>query len=140
MFYDQPNLYQFHPSLHLKCYHQSIYSKLNSNTEHQPPYEHLVWDHKRTNVEGIKSSTEPVNWEVMLNNNSVPKRVPISNVTLMNTSSNFTPNLLCLTIGTPPFPRTHHPPHWMNDFVKSKNKWKNQFYKIYTKNSYKCNS
>ena len=27
----------------------------------------------------------------------------------------------------------------MNDFVKSKIKWKNQLYKIYTKNVYKCN-
>ena len=27
----------------------------------------------------------------------------------------------------------------MNDFVKSKSKWKNQLYKIYTKNSYKYN-
>ena len=30
-------------------------------------------------------------------------------------------------------------PPWMNDFVKSKLKWKNQLYKIYTKNGYKCN-
>ena len=28
---------------------------------------------------------------------------------------------------------------WMNDFIKSKIKWKNQLYKIYTKNGYKCN-
>ena len=27
----------------------------------------------------------------------------------------------------------------MNDFVESKIKWKNQLYKIYTKNGYKCN-
>ena len=27
----------------------------------------------------------------------------------------------------------------MNDFVKSKIKWKNQLYKVYTKNEYKCN-
>ena len=27
----------------------------------------------------------------------------------------------------------------MNDFVKSKIKWKNQLYKIYTKNGNKCN-
>ena len=30
-------------------------------------------------------------------------------------------------------------PPWMNDFVKSKIKWKNQLYKIYTKNGYTCN-
>ena len=27
----------------------------------------------------------------------------------------------------------------MNDFVKSKNKWKNELYKIYTKNGYEYN-
>ena len=30
-------------------------------------------------------------------------------------------------------------PHWMNDFVKSKIIWKNQLYKIYTKNGYENN-
>ena len=28
---------------------------------------------------------------------------------------------------------------WMNDCVKSKIKWKDQLYEIYTKNRYKCN-
>ena len=139
MFYDQPNLYQFHPSLHLKCYHQSIYSKLNSNTEHQPPYEHLVWDHKRTNVEGIKSSTEPVNWEVMLNNKCSQTGTYFQCDTYEYIFKLYS-KLVMFDDRDPLFPRTHHPPHWMNDFVKNKNKWKNQFYKIYTKNSYKCNS
>ena len=39
-------------------------------------------------------------------------------------------DLLHLMIGSPP---------WMNNFVKSKIKWKNQLYKINTKNGYKCN-
>ena len=30
-------------------------------------------------------------------------------------------------------------PPWMNDFVKSKNKWKNELYTIYTKNGYEYN-
>ena len=49
----------------------------------------------------------------------------------MNIFSNFTPNKL-VTFDDRDAP-------WMNDFVKSKIKWKNQLYKIYTKNGYKPN-
>ena len=49
----------------------------------------------------------------------------------MNIFSNFTPNKLVTF--------DDRDPPWMNDFVKSKIKWKNQLCKIYTKNGYKCN-
>ena len=49
----------------------------------------------------------------------------------MNIFPNFTPNKLVTF--------DDRDPPWMNDFVKSKIKWKNQLYKIYTKNGYKCN-
>ena len=94
-------------------------------------HECLVWDYKRANVEGIKKSIESVNWEVMFNNKSVHKQVSIFNEILMNIFSNFTPNKLVTF--------DDRDPPWMNDFVKSKIKWKNQLYKIYTKNGYKHN-
>ena len=117
--------------LHSNCHHQITYCKLNLNIEYLPPYERLVWDYNRANVEGIKKSTESVNWEVMFNNKSVHKQVSIFNEILMNIFSNFTPNKLVTF--------DDRDPPWMNDFVKSKIKWKNQLYKIYTKNGYKCN-
>ena len=49
----------------------------------------------------------------------------------MNVFSNFTPNKLVTT--------DDRDPPWMNVFVKSKIKWKNQLYKIYNKNGYKHN-
>ena len=49
----------------------------------------------------------------------------------MNIFSNFTPNKLVTF--------DDRDPPCMNGFVKSKIKWKNQLYKIYTKNHYKCN-
>ena len=91
----------------------------------------MVWDYNRANVEGIKKSIESLNWEVMFNNKRVHKQVFIFNDTLMNIFSNFTPNKL--------FTIDDMDPSWMNDFVKSKIKWKNQLYKIYAKNGYKCN-
>ena len=49
----------------------------------------------------------------------------------MNIFPNFAPiKLVTFDDGDPP---------WMNDFAKSKIKWENQLYKIYTKNGYKCN-
>ena len=67
----------------------------------------------------------------MLNNKRVHKQVCIFNETHMNTFSNFTPNKLVTF--------DDRDPPWMNDFVKSKIKWKSQLYKICTKNVYKCN-
>ena len=61
----------------------------------------------------------------MFNNKSVLKRISIFNEILMNIFSNFTPNKLVTF--------DDRDPPWMNDFVKSKIKWKNQLYKIYTK-------
>ena len=91
----------------------------------------MVWDCNRANVEGIKKSIESVNWEVLFNNKSVHNQVSIVNEIVMNIFSNFTPNKLVTF--------DDRDPPWMNDFVKSKIKWKNQLYKIYTKNGYKCN-
>ena len=90
-----------------------------------------MWDYNRANVGDIKKSIESVNWEVMFNNKSVHKQVSIFNEILMNIFSNFTPNKLVTF--------DDRDPPWMNDFVKSKIKWKNQLYKIYTKNGYKHN-
>ena len=117
--------------LHSNCHHLITYCKLNLNIEYPAPYECLVWDYNRANVEGIKKSIESVDWEMMFNNKSVHKQVSIFNEILMNIFSNFTPNKLVTF--------DDRDPPWMNDFVKSKIKWKNQLYKIYTKNGYKCN-
>ena len=97
IFTDYPNLIVdsgVHLSLHSTCHHQITYCKLNLSIEYRPPYERLVWDYNRANVEGIKKSIEFLIWEVMLINKSVHKQVSIFNETLMNTFSNFNPNKL----------------------------------------------
>ena len=67
----------------------------------------------------------------MFNKKSAHKQISIFNEILMNIFSNFTSNkLVTFDDSGPP---------WMNDFVKSKIKWKNKLYKIYTKNRYKYN-
>ena len=91
----------------------------------------MVWDYNRANVEGIKKSIESVNWELMFSNRSVHKQVSIFNETLLNIFSNFNLNKLVTF--------DERNPDCMNDFIKSKIKWKNQLWEIYTKNGYKCN-
>ena len=127
IFTDQPHLIVdsgVHPSLHSNCHHQITCCKINLNIEYQPPYEHLVW-------ECIKKSIESVNWEVMFNNKQFHKQISIFNEVLRNIFSNCTPNKLVTF--------DDRDPPWLNDFVKSKIKWKNQLHKIYTKNGYKYN-
>ena len=73
---DQPNLIVdsgAHPSLHSNCHHQITYCKLNLNTEYSHPYEHVVWDYNRANVEGIKTSIV----EIFCNGKKIPVISPI---------------------------------------------------------------
>ena len=49
-----------HPTLHEYCHHQITYCKLNLKTEYPPPYERLVWDFKRTDVNAITTAINQV--------------------------------------------------------------------------------
>ena len=40
-----------HLSLHEKCYHQIIYSKLNLRIEYPPPYIRKIWDYNRSETD-----------------------------------------------------------------------------------------
>ena len=134
VFTDQSNLIVAdgtHSSLNPKCHHQITYCKLNLNIKYPPPYQRLVWDYKRANVESIKRSIELVNWETLFHNKTVHKQVSIFNETLMNIFSNFIPNKY-ITFDD-------RDPPWMNHFVKTKIKFKNQLYNTYIKNGYEDN-
>ena len=92
IFTDQTNLMVdscIHPSLHSNCHYQITYCKFKLSIEYPPPYEYLVWDYKRGNLEGIKKSVESVNCEVLFNNKSVHKQVSIFNEILTHIFSNF---------------------------------------------------
>ena len=61
---DQPTLIAdsgVQPSLHCNCHHQITHFKININIKYPPPYERLVWDCNKANVESIKNSFESVN-------------------------------------------------------------------------------
>ena len=108
-----------HSTLNPKCHHQITYCKLNLNIKYPPPYQRLVWDYKRANVESIKRSIELVNWETLFHNKTVHKQVSIFNETLMNIFSNFISNKY-ITFDD-------RDPPWMNDFAKTEIKLKTNY-------------
>ena len=131
IFTDQSNLVVdsgTHSTLNPKCHHQITHCQLNLNIKYPPPYQWLVWNYTRANVESIKRSIELVNWETLFHNKTVHKQVSIFNETLTNIFSNFIPNKY-ITFDD-------RDPPWMNDFVTTKIKFKNQ---LLYKNGYKEN-
>ena len=101
-----------HSSLNPKCHHKITYCKLNLNIKYPLPYQKLVWDYKRANVESIKRPIELVNWETLFHDKTVHKQVSIFNETLMNIFSNFIPSKYVTF--------DDRDPPWMNDFVRLK--------------------
>ena len=61
IFTDQPNLvvnYGIQASLNSKCHHQITHCKFNLNIKYPPPYERLVWDYRKANIESIQKSVK----------------------------------------------------------------------------------
>ena len=66
IFTDQPNIIMnsgVHSSLHPNCHHQIIFSKINLKIEYPPPYERLVWNYGKANVDAINLVINRFNWE-----------------------------------------------------------------------------
>ena len=45
-------------SLHSKCHHQIIYSKLNLKIEYPPPYIRKIWNYNRAETDSINRAIE----------------------------------------------------------------------------------
>ena len=74
IFTDQPNLVidsGVHPSLHINCHHQIVYSKLNFKIIYPPPYQRLVWNYDKADKKCIERSIDSVNWEILFSNKNV---------------------------------------------------------------------
>ena len=96
IFTDQPRLVvdsSVHPNLHENCHHQIIYCKLNLKTVYPPPYQRLVWDFKRAEVNAITTAINQVDWRCFPCKN-VHQQVNIFNKTIIKIFSNFIPNKL----------------------------------------------
>ena len=77
IFANKPNLRvesDIFPSLHVKCHHQIVYSKLNLNVVYSPPYQHMILDYKRSNVDYIRKSVNSINLGFVLSGKNVHQR------------------------------------------------------------------
>ena len=84
IFTDQPSLVVdsgVHPTLHENCHHQITYCKLNLKIVYPPPYEHLVWDFKRADVNAITAAINQVDWKFMFSCKNIHQQVNIFNET-----------------------------------------------------------
>ena len=132
LFTNQPNLISesgVHSSLFDRCHHQIIYAKLNLKINFPKPYERLIWDFSRANINAIKRSLHNINWINALNNKSVNEKVNFLSDCLINIFTNFVPNktIICRDKDAP----------WMTRKIKDALKEKSKVYKKYVKNGRK---
>ena len=119
IFTNQPNFIRdsgIHPTLHPKCHHQIIYSKLNLKTEYPPPQTCEIWDYNRAETDLINRSIETFDWPKFFLGKDVHEQVILFNKTMLNIFYNFTPNKHVMYDGKDP--------PWMNDEIKTLNKMK----------------
>ena len=45
--------------------------------EYPPPYERLVWDYKKANIDSIQKALKEINWRFLFSNKSVQQQVEI---------------------------------------------------------------
>ena len=91
--------------------------------EYPPPYERLVWDYKKVNIDSIQKALEKINLRFLFSYKSVHQQNKVLNSTTMNVFSNFIPNKLVTF--------NDKDPPWMSEYLKNKIKWRNRIYAEY---------
>ena len=82
IFINQPNIimdYGVYSSLHEKCHHQIIYSKLNLKTEYPSPHIRKIWDHNRSETDSINRSIQIFDWSYLFSRKNVHEQVELFN-------------------------------------------------------------
>ena len=128
IFTNQPNIIMdsgVHSSLHEKCYHQIIYSKLSLKLEYPPPHICKSCDYNRSETDSINRSIEFFYWFYLFSGKNVHEQVKFFNETLLNISRNFIPNKIILC-------DDRNPP-WMNGEIKKLIKRKNWLFQCQRK-------
>ena len=123
IFTTQPNIIVdsgIHSSLHPKCHHQIICSKLNLKIEYPPPYTREIWDYNKTETELIALLKMLIGVTNLFQRKNVHEPVEIFNQTILNIFHNFIPNktILC----------DDRDPPWINEKIKSFIRKKNPVY------------
>ena len=106
-----------HPTLHSKCHHQIIYSKLNLKIEYRPHYNRKIWNCSRSETDLINRSIGSFSWSKLFSGKNVYEQVELFNKILLNIFHNFIPNKIIVC--------DDRDPPWMNDEIKKMIKRKN---------------
>ena len=89
---NQPNLITdsgVHPTLHSKCYHQIICSKLKLKIEYPPTCTRNIWDYNRSETDLINRPIESFDWSELFSGNNIHEQIELFNKTLLNIFHNF---------------------------------------------------
>ena len=117
IFTDQPSLVVdsgVHPTLHENCHHQITYCKLNLKIVYPLPYECLVLDFKRADVNATTTAINQVDWKFWFSCKNVHQQVKIFSKTNINIFSNFIPKKLVTSVDKDAL--------WLTEKLKEKNK------------------
>ena len=107
-----------HSTLHSKCHHQIIYSKINLKIEYPPAYTRKFWNYNRSETDLINRSIESFDWSKLLSDKNVHEQVELFNKTLLNIFHKFIPNKIIVCDDRNRL--------WMNDEIKKMNTRKNR--------------
>ena len=120
-------------SLHSKCHHLIIYSKLNLKIEYYPPYIGKIWNYKRAETDLIDRAIENCDWPSLIDRaiencdwlslflgKNVHQQVEIFHKTLLNIFHNYIPNKFISC--------DEKEPPWINEKIKSLIYRKNPLY------------
>ena len=114
IFTNQPNTVMdsgVDSSLHPKCDHQLIYSKLNLKIEHPPHYIHKISNCNRAGTDLINRAMENCDWPSLFLGKNVHQQDEIFNKTLLTIFHNYIPNKF-ISCGDKDQP-------WINEEIKS---------------------
>ena len=135
IFIDQPNIVMssgVHPSLYPNCHHQIVFLKINLKIRYPPPYERIVWDYNKANVEYINLAINRFDWTNLFEGKDVNEQLRLFNETILNIFKNFIPNKnVVFDDSDPP---------WINEQIKTLIKLKNEMFKQYLQNGKSLNN
>ena len=106
-----------YPTLHSKCNHQIIYSKLNLEIKYPPTYAREVLDHGKAQFDLINVAIENFDWNKLLSGHNIRNQINLFNRTIFKFFRNFIPNMDILC--------DDKKPPWVNDEFKLLIKRKN---------------
>ena len=81
-----------YPSLHPKCHHEVIFTKLNLKVEYLLLYERLTWDYKNANIPLINRAIDIFDWGDSFEVENVHEQVHFFSKTMLNIFHNHIHN------------------------------------------------